>query len=569
MLQKIGPALRVIHDATELSRPCIGAPTLTLASRDRVPDLSFEGIAERSRRAAAMLARIEALDTADLPAELVLILRMIDFTMRRQSQDSGAYWLVIDPTGLGMYGMFAWTAYNGGMIVNGVAQYARAFGFETASDADRYLAFVSDVAAMIDQLDARTKGQAERGIYMPQVQLDQAVPLLGGFKANLMASLAVKAERFANIEAPHFPRELEHRLEHLIGPAMDGATATLNDEYRRRAPVDVGLSQYPGGREVYETLVRLHTTLDLSAGEVHRMGLERTTGIRAAMADIRREVGFAGDDRAYLETLMNDAAWRAETEGDVARFFQRYIDRLTLKYNDYFDFQSPNPYGVAPLPAALEAAMTFGYYDMPRKGKPSGDYVFNGANLIKTQLSNVAALNYHELVPGHHLHLTVQQSNDAVHPLHNDAFFNAFNEGWAEYAATLAGEAGMYREPAERFGRLVNEAFLTCRLVVDTGMNAFGWSLEQARDYMREHGFFPETEIRSETIRYSCDLPGQALAYKTGDAEIMRLREKMRARLGERFDIKDFHRAMLHPGGMPLPVLEWHLDQVTEALASG
>ena len=146
------------------------------------------------------------------------------------------------------------------------------------------------------------------------------------------------------------------------------------------------------------------------------------------------------------------------------------------------------------------------------------------------------------------------------------SFVNAYNEGWAEYAATCAGEIGMYERPEERYGRLVMDAFLTCRLVVDTGMNALGWPLERAREYMRAHSGMAETEVLSETLRYSCDLPGQALAYKLGDTQIMALRERMRGALGPKFDLKSFHSAVLGPGALPMTDLEWHVDWQIEQL---
>jgi uncharacterized protein (DUF885 family) len=204
--------------------------------------------------------------------------------------------------------------------------------------------------------------------------------------------------------------------------------------------------------------------------------------------------------------------------------------------------------------------MTFGYYDEPGPGKPKGRYLFNAGNLTRKGLSNIGPLNYHELVPGHHLHISTQRNNHAVHPYHNFLLPNAFNEGWAEYSATLAGEIGCYPTPEERFGRLVMDAFLSCRLVVDTGMNTMGWSLERARDYMRENAFMSEAEVLTESVRYSCDIPGQSLAYKLGDTVMLRLRQKMQDVLGEAFDIRDFHHAVLHPGGMPLPELERHID---------
>jgi uncharacterized protein (DUF885 family) len=172
-------------------------------------------------------------------------------------------------------------------------------------------------------------------------------------------------------------------------------------------------------------------------------------------------------------------------------------------------------------------------------------------------------------MPGHHLQIGLQYENADLHPFRQYGLVTAYNEGWAEYAATLAGEIGMYEEPEERYGRLVKDGFLTSRLVVDTGMNALGWSLERARNYMRENSGRSESEICTESVRYSCDVPGQALAYKMGDSKIMELRRRMQQGLGSRFDLKVFHDAVLGPGAVPLPELEWHVDYEINRLRAG
>ena len=247
--------------------------------------------------------------------------------------------------------------------------------------------------------------------------------------------------------------------------------------------------------------------------------------------------------------------------------FQRYIDRLTPHIDPNFRSKPKAPHGVAALPRVMSTAMTFGYYARPTPSQSEGLYIFNAVNLAQSPLLNIAALTYHELVPGHHLHIALQQENDVLHPLRRYSFINAFNEGWAEYAAMLAGELGLYASPEERFGRLMMDAFLTCRLIVDTGLNALGWTLEEARDYLREYSFMGEAEIRSETLRYSCDIPGQSLAYKLGETFLREAREKMRATLDGRFDIRDFHDAVLRAGAMPFPLLGWYLDAVARQLA--
>jgi uncharacterized protein (DUF885 family) len=204
--------------------------------------------------------------------------------------------------------------------------------------------------------------------------------------------------------------------------------------------------------------------------------------------------------------------------------------------------------------------MTYGYFDPPQKDHAEGIYHFNAGNLTQKALFTLAALTYHEIMPGHHLQIALQYENSALHPFRRYGEVTAYTEGWAEYAATLAWEMGLYEQPEERYGRLVNDAFLTCRLVVDTGMNALGWSLEQARDYMRQNSGMSEAEILTESVRYSCDIPGQGLAYKLGDRHILELRERMRHVLGTGFDLKSFHNVVLGTGAIPLPILEWHVE---------
>jgi uncharacterized protein (DUF885 family) len=285
------------------------------------------------------------------------------------------------------------------------------------------------------------------------------------------------------------------------------------------------------------------------------------------MSELLGRIGFDGTPEGYLRTIERDPAWRAEGEEALSAVFNRYIARIEPHIDACFRFKPTADHGVEALPRAFASSMTFGYYDAPNPDHPIGRYLFNAENLAGNALANVAALNYHELVPGHHFHLASQRENEALHPVRANSFVNAFNEGWAEYAATLAGEMGMYREPEEQFGRLMMDSFLTCRLVVDTGMNALGWTLEQARDYLRANSFMPETEIRSETLRYSSDIPGQSLAYKIGEDYLVARREEMRARLGERFDIRDFHDAVLMPGALPLPMVGEKVARVTAALS--
>ncbi len=529
----------------------------------RLPSLSLTEAERRSALGRSLLRRIERLEPQDLPHSVLLDLRLVRFCGRFWEREADWYWLVVDPVGIGHFGEFLPAAYCGGFLLNVIHMGLKACTFREAGDADRYLGLVADYARLISQFSERTSGQAERGIRMPRAQVRNARALLAGFKAGVREALSVESERLSNladIRARALTSELEHRISDQILPAFDRSLEVLSDAYLTRAPETVGLGQYPGGAEVYAELVRLHTTLDLTPLEVHQRGLSKLREIEAAMEEIREELGFSGSGEAFLTHVGRRPEWRASTVEGLTAVFQRYIDRFKPRFDEYFARGPRADYRVAALPEALQGSMTFGYFDAPRTDHAEGIYFFNPKNMLEQPLVHVAALTYHELMPGHHLQEGLAQENVELHPFRTYTFVTAYCEGWAEYAATLVAEMGLYETPEERYGRLMFDAFFTCRLVVDTGMNVLGWSLEQARDYMRAHSGRSEAEIRSETLRYSCDIPAQALAYKIGDAKILEIREHARATLGTDFSLKEFHTTVLDAGSLPLEDLAWHVE---------
>ena len=536
---------------------------------DRLPDISEQAVMARSQRAKEALALIADVDESRLPHELALTVAVARATAERMAKEGDWYWLVFDPMGIGFFALFGPTAYAGGFLLTAAGAMLAQHRFEQDGDLDRYLGLISDYGRLLDQLTQRTAGQSERGIHIPRPQLEQSIEFVSRLRTSAPKALVPDRTRLPAATADRHTATITTRVTEVVEPAFERLLGLLTgSQYQAAAPEKAGIGQYPGGEDVYRELVRQHLTLDLTPAQVHEEGVQRVAAVRAAMAKLLGEIGFVGSPEDYLAHVNQDPEWRAEGAEGVANVFRRYIDRIAPYIDEYFRFKPLASHDVAALPASLAGSMTFGYYDPSSKEKPVGRYMFNAENLGRNALSNIAALNYHELVPGHHLHFASQRENEALHPVRAYAFFNAFNEGWAEYAATLAGEMGMYHAPEERFGRLIMDAFLTCRLVVDTGMNALGWSLEQARDYMRANAFMPESEVKSESIRYSCDMPGQSLAYKLGEHFLMEQREAMRSKLGNRFDIRDFHDAVLKPGALPLALVSRNVEAATAGVAA-
>jgi uncharacterized protein (DUF885 family) len=261
---------------------------------------------------------------------------------------------------------------------------------------------------------------------------------------------------------------------------------------------------------------------------------------------------------------------RSQQSAAVARRLLERLERIdgaALSHEDWLSKEiaawecRQAAYGVKRLDAVLEGStFTFGMYEVPTTVEPMGFYRFNGSKLSERPQINAAALIYHELVPGHHFQINLQRENESLPAFRRLNDHTAYVEGWGEYASDLASEMGLYGDPYDEYGRLGMDIFLSSRLVVDTGMNLLGWPRAKAIEYMLAHDLESETQITSETLRYSAAMPAQALAYKMGSAKIRELRRHAEKALGSRFDIRRFHDAVLGSGSMPLTVLEKHVE---------
>lgn len=534
----------------------------------QIPHISYEEALRRATLGQRLLDAADTIELKRLPHSLYIAVQVARGLAETWAREADWYWLVFDARGMGYFGMFTAAPYGGASLLTMLHDAFGRLGFSEAGDLDRYLGLLTDYGRLVAQMHARTSGQLERGISMPRAQVLQASSLMRGIRQQAAERLLVDPLRLAGIEAGSFSADVAERIERVVLPAFDAFVADIEGAFLAAAGDPVGLGRYPGGDAVYAQLVRINTTFEISPDEVHHIGLKRIASIRADMEAVLREKGFAGSIAQYTRALEDDPAWRADTTEGVAAVFQEYIDRIEPEISRYFHSTPSSPHGVRPLSAAMEGAMTFGFYRRPAPEDPQGTYFFNARNLTRKPLMTLAALTYHELEPGHHMQMAGLQERRDVHPLVAESFVNAYAEGWAEYGAALAGEIGMYRSPDERFGKLMMDAFLSCRLVVDTGMNVLGWSLEQAREFLRENAFISEAEVVSESIRYSCDIPAQALAYKLGEVKLMEMRSEMHEQLGAVFDIRDFHQAVLEDGALPLFLVEAKVRERTADLRS-
>lgn len=436
----------------------------------------------------------------------------------------------------------------------------------------RYLDGLHQLPVLLAQIETKLRGQVLRGIVLPTGQVDGAVPLIRSFSApSERSSFDIAAVRLETVPVEArdaFASSVRRAITEVVNPAFERLATYVDGPYRERASSDVGVGRYPGGDRYYRFLIRQHTGLALTPQEIHAIGLDEVARLEGELETVRRQAGFAGSLAEFRTFLKTEKRFFPTTPAQMGDALVAAAKKIEPTIGAWFVERPKAPYGVRRLAPALEPVMTYGYYQRPAPPQdPGGYYLFNGSKLEERSFLNAAALSYHELVPGHHFQLALTQENARLSAFRKNAIYTAFVEGWGEYASDLAGEMGMYTDPYDRAGRLSMDLFLSTRLVVDTGMNALGWSRERAMDYMRAHTFESETQIRTESLRYSSDLPGQALAYKMGSRTIRALRERMRAQLGARFDVRRFHQAVLGHGSMPLGVLEQHVERTLSGTA--
>ncbi len=497
------------------------------------------------------LPRLRAIDRNRLPEALRALRGVLEQDLVDRAAADRHYWL----------GLLV-TPYLGGDIHNEVQQVLRAQPLASAADGANYLRLVRAYARVLDEMHAKTDGQRQRGILVARAAIPGARKLLVGLRASVATSIVPTPERMAKLDAAaarQLARDVQQLVRTSILPRIDALAAQLDADYFAAAPEAVGLAQYPGGREYYRALVRHYVGDDLDPREIHAIGQRSVDQLNERLAAIRQQVGFTGTRAEFHRMLRSDPRWLAATPADVAERYEGFLRRIEPKLPQYFRRLPAAPFGVQRLDPRDEAGMTYGRYQPPTPAEPRGLYRFNGSDLASRTMVGAQHLIYHELMPGHHLQLGLQRELRDVHPLQTLGGTAAYVEGWAEYAAGLGEEMGLY-EPYDLYGHYLMQLFLAVRLVVDTGMNELGWSLQQARDYMGEQLLEGAPQIESESLRYSTDIPGQALGYALGFQRFVALRHRAERALGARFELPAFHEAMLANGAVPLPVLDGQAD---------
>lgn len=360
-------------------------------------------------------------------------------------------------------------------------------------------------------------------------------------------------------------------IETKVIPQFKRVKKFFEEEYLLKTRTSLGVSETPNGQDYYQNRINFYTTsTTYTANDIHQIGLKEVARIKAQMEQIIVDLDFKGSFSDFLSFLRTDKQFYAKTPKELLMFARDIAKRADAQLPRYFKTLPRKPYGVAPVPDAIAPKYTGGrYVGTDKNSTDPGYYWVNTYDLPSRTLYTIPSLTVHEAVPGHHLQGCLNaELGDSIPQFRKDLYLSAYGEGWGLYCEFLAEEMGMYTTPYEQFGKLTYEMWRACRLVVDTGIHAKGWTREQVVDYMASNTALSLHEINTETDRY-ISWPGQALSYKIGELKIRALRKEAEKELGSKFDIRDFHEVVLGQGTVTLSILENRIHSYIEKTKNG
>jgi len=458
---------------------------------------------------------------------------------------------------------------------------------DTEADMQAYISRIIQVERALGQELEKGQANAERGVRAPrfayEIVIDESRKIISGapFDNTVENDSAIWADVKAKIAALVEAGEIDDAA---AGALTDGARAALLDHYQpayqavidwlsqdidNTDPEPRGVWALPEGEAYYNQLLSYYTTTDMTAAEIHQIGLDEVARIMAEMEAVKAQVGFNGEFLAFLDAVSSDQQFFYPNTEEGR---QRYIDE-TNAYYDFIRAKLPEYFGILPkaglvvkrVEAFREQDGAPAHYNQSSPdGETPGTYYVHMSAMSANPTYEMESTAYHEGIPGHHMQIAISLESTSIPAFRSQTWYNAYVEGWALYSESLALEMGAYEDPYSNLGRLSNEMWRAVRLVVDTGMHAMGWTKEEAVNYFAAHTLVPIESVVAEINRYLV-IPGQATSYKIGMLKIQELREHAREALGEEFDIREFHDVVLGGGALPLDILDRRVNNYIAA----
>lgn len=482
-------------------------------------------------------------------------------------------WVLEDSIGAGELGLsrIPFNTFSG-FFMNALTA-SNGVSMESVQDYEDYIARMRDIPRYFSESLDNMRSGASDGFVLPQIVVDGVLPTIDAQLKDdpedssffepfeKMSSKLSAAEQSALRETGRAVIETE------VMPAFGMVADFLRDEYR--ASQTLGAEQLPNGQAYYAFQIRRYTTVThTSADEIHATGLAEVVRIRRDMEAIIDDLEFDGDFAAFTEFLLSDPQFFATSEEQLLQVVAYTAKRIDYLMPGYFGKLPRQSYGIVPVPEEIAPNYTTGaYYGAPLGGINGGAFWVNTYALDQRPLYEIPALTLHEAVPGHHHQNALALEMEDVPAFRRSLGFSAFGEGWALYSEKLGVEMGVYRTPYEHFGRLSYEMWRACRLVIDTGLHSQHWTRQQAIDFLMQNTALSAANARAEIDRY-ISWPGQALSYKLGELKIWELRRRAESDLGDDFDLREFHDAVIGNGELPMAMLDAVIERyIDQALA--
>lgn len=533
-------------EASPLAASMFGAKV----APDSLDDVSEEAQAAAIARMTAALAELAGIPFASLSPDNQLNYEIFQWMLEREKVTLNSNWRYVNFNTVG-----GWHS--------SFAQIMAMTAFSNEQSYRDYLSRLEKFGRFVDQNIALMDKAISAGYAQP-------CAALGGYENGIVGYISKTPE--ASVFYAPFMRlpatmdqsmkgEAKRLISEVVNPGYQRYYRYFTERYKPSCRKNIALSSAPGGAKLYEHFVRFYTSLDTTADEAHALGLSEVARIRTEMDAIIAEVGFKGSFSDFLKFLRTDKQFYTDDPAHYRAVIAEIAKRTDGLMPNYFSHLPRNPYGIKPVPAAIAPKTATAFYQPGAvDGTRAGQYFYNTHDLGSRPLYELPALSLHEGVPGHHHQISLQQEVDNMPTFRQSYYFHAFGEGWGLYSEFLGEEMGMYQTPYERFGKLIYEMWRACRLVVDSGMHAKGWTRQQAIDFMAENTALTLHNITSEVDRY-ITYPGQAQAYKHGELKIRELRARAENALGDKFSLREFHTAVLGAGSLPLLVLERRIDR--------
>ncbi|WP_427790725.1 DUF885 domain-containing protein [Brevundimonas diminuta] len=533
-------------------------------------------------------------DVSDAAAERALALQEAQLAQMKAQ---------FDPSKLSAQSRMSWRLFEHGVEQTRLSNQWRDWGFQFAAngnpttslpvfminnhrigsvaDADAYVARLNAAERYMGQVADTLKARADKGVVSPRFVFEPSIentrsviegaPFDGGADNPVWADFQTKVGAL-NADQATKDRLLASARAALTGPYKRGFETVLSalGQVQTKADSDGGVWRLPNGEAYYNAKLQLSTTTDLTADQIHQIGLDEVARIQREMEVVKARIGFTGTLQEFFHVLKTDPQFQYPNtpEGKEAYLTdaRAFVAQVMEIAPQWFSDLPKAALEVRAVEPFREATASIAFYNSPSAdGTRPGIYYVNLSDMTQVLKPQIEGISYHEGAPGHHFQIAYAQEIDGLPSFRRFGGYGAYAEGWGLYAERLGKEMGFYQDPYSDFGRLSTELWRAVRLVTDTGLHAKRWSREQAMDYFRHNSLLSERDIQKEVERYITN-PGQATSYKIGELKIEELREKARQTLGDRFDIKDFHAVVLGNGSVPLDVLE---DQVNAWLAAG